>query len=361
MHHTLTSILVALPLTFALSAQEDAAEAMSNPKTAHHERLATLAGTWKAASKMAAMPGVPGMEKATESVGTERAELICNGLWLKVSGDGEMGGQACSGIWLLGYDPIAERYQCLCASSTEESTFTMEADYDAESKTWRFEGDTPMGRMRSEFTVENADRTVEVCYATGEDGKETEFMRIVRTRVKDGTAVEASAPHADGEEVEAAEGDEAQVAPARRAMLAEVGNWDAAFKMEMPGAPAMTSKCREVVMPICDGMFTWSDFTGEVMGMPFEGHALVGHDSTANKVTCFWIDSMTGAFMRTDGTYDAKSKTFTMSGTSYDEQGEEAPVNSTTTQTSEGARRMRMVFGEGDESSVMTIDYARAK
>lgn len=354
MHQHLTSILVALPLTLALAAQEDVAQAMPNPKTAQHERFAGLAGNWKTTMTTAAMPGVPGMEKPSETVGMEQAELICDGLWLKVSGEGECAGEPSTGLWLLGYDPYAEAYQCLAASSTEESVFVFTADYDEETKTWGFQGDTPMGPMRSEFTVESPDRTVEVGFCQGPDGKEMEFMRIVRERVKGDAAVEAAAERGEVEEV-------VEVAAARAALLEDVGTWTGNFKMEMPGAPAMASKCREVVMPICDGMFTWSNFTGEVMGMPFEGHALVGHDSTQDKVTCFWIDSMTGACMRTDGTYDAKKKSFTMAGTSYDEQGEQAPVSSTTEWTAAGGRRMRMVFGEGDASSVMTIDYARAK
>ena len=78
MTHRLSAVLVSLPFAVALAAQDKPAEAMPNPKTPQHERLAALVGTWRTETKMAAMPGVPGMEKASEMVGTEHAELVAD-------------------------------------------------------------------------------------------------------------------------------------------------------------------------------------------------------------------------------------------------------------------------------------------
>ena len=344
-----------LLLAAALGAQDDKAAAPPSPKTKEHDRLAVFVGKWHSESKMAAMPGVPGMEQATEMVGTETAELVCNGLWVKVSAEGTCAGEAGSSLWLLGYDPYAKSYQCIVASSMEEAPCCFEASYDEKTKIWHFRGETPMGRMRTEFVMEGPDRSVETCYMNDKDGKEQQFMRSVRTRVKGAVAKDAVAPAS----AVAAAGEKLPASLA--AMHAEVGTWNADFKMEMPGAPAMTSKCREVVESICGGKWTWSTFTGEVMGMPFEGHGLNGFDSKSDSVTSFWIDSMNGAFMRTDGAYDAGKQTFTLSGTCYDEQGKRGPVASTSTHTGKDARTMRMAFGEGASQSVMTIDYKRAK
>lgn len=352
MNHRLVSVLLILPFAVAPAAQEPPADAPPNPKTPEHARLAAFVGAWHTETEMAAMPGVPGMETPTKTVGTENAELICNGLWLKVSGEGVCAGQDSSGLWLLGYDPHAKSYQCIVASSMDETPCCLDAKYDEKTKTWHFHGETPMGPFRSEFVLENADRSIETCYAKGEDGKETQFMRAVRTRAKSATAKEATTKPA------AAAG--AELPQPLAALHADCGTWDADFKMEMPGAPAMTSKCREVVAPICGGKWTWSTFTGEVMGAPFEGHALTGYDGKSERVTSFWIDSMNGAFMRTDGTYDAKKQVLTMSGTCYDEQGKRSPVASTATTTDKDARQTRMVFGEGEGQSVMTIAYRRA-
>ncbi|HEX5052039.1 MAG TPA: DUF1579 family protein [Planctomycetota bacterium] len=354
MNQRLTSLLLAIPFAAALAAQQDPADAMPNPKTPQHERLATLVGTWRTETKMVAMPGVPGMEEPSEMTGIEHAELVCNGLWLKVSGEGTCGGQACECLWLLGYDPQAKSYQCLVVSSMDEAACCIEGSHDGQ-KTWHFRGESPMGAFRSEFVMENPDRSVEVGYTKDKDGKEIEFMRSVRTRVKGSIPVDAAAKPASAVAATAA----ARPAPLA-VLLADAGTWDADFRMEMPGAPAMTSKCREVVAPICGGMWTWSVFTGEMMGAPFEGHGLAGYDSKAGKVVSFWIDSMNGAHMRTDGTYDADKQVFTMSGTCYDEKGVRGPVSSVTTVGGKDSRQMRMVFGEGEGQHVMTIAYRRA-
>jgi hypothetical protein len=355
MHDRRNALLFVLPLATALAAQEPAAPAMPNPKTPQHERLAAFAGTWRTETKMAAMPGVPGMEVASEMVGVERAELLCNGLWLKVAGDGTYQEQACSGLWLLGYDAIAKTYQSLAASSMDDALCCMDGRYDEAAKVWHFHGNTPMGPLRSEFVFETPDRSVEVGFTKGADGKETEFMRTVRTRVKSAAAVEAGSVPAMAVPAETA-----KLAKPLAAMHADFGTWDAEFTMEMPGAPPMKSKCREVVGPVCGGKWSWSTFTGEMMGAPFEGHCLVGFDAKTEQMVSFWIDSMSGAWMRTDGAYDAGKQTCTMSGTCYDELGRRRKVASTATSAGKDARTLRTVFGEGAGQSVMTITYRRA-
>lgn len=350
-----TALLFLVPFTAALAAQDQPAAQMPDPKTPQHERLAAFAGTWRTEAKMAAMPGVPGMEKPTELVGTEHAELICHGLWLKVTGEGVCGGQACSGMWLLGYDPFAKNYPCLAVTSTEETPCSVDGRYDEKTKVWHFHGDTPMGPFRSEFVFESKDRSVETCYSKGGDGKETEFMRTVRTRVQGGVDGDAAPAPA------IAVGKDAPPVPAAMAALQEgFGTFDADFRMEMPGMPPMTSKCREVVGPACAGKWTWSTFSGEMMGAPFEGHALTGCTDKGAKVVSFWFDSMNGPWMRTDGAYDQKARAVAMRGTCYDQQGKLSPVASTLTITGKDTRQLRMLFGEGKDQHVMTVDYRRA-
>lgn len=355
MSHAITpAVASTLLFAAALAAQDAPPAASTNPKTAAHERLAALVGEWRTDTQMAAMPGVPGMEKASAMVGTERAELICNGLWLQVRGEGTCDGTASTGLWLLGYDSYANVYQCVAVYSMDESPCSFEATYDEPAKTWHFHGETPMGPFRSEFVLESADRSIETAFGKDADGKEFQFMRSVRTRAKGAAAKEAAAATA------APAADAASSPPELAALLADVGAWDADFRMEMPGAPAMTAKCREVVTPICGGKWTWSTFTGELMGAPFEGHALSGYDGRTHQVVSFWMDSMNAAFMRTDGTYDAQQRTFAMRGTCYDEQGRRGPVASTSTSSGKDARQLRMVFGDGPGQRVMTIAYRRA-
>src|SRR5262245_56618091 len=97
--------LAALPL---LSAQEDkaktappAGQAMPDQKTKEHDLLKGFVGNWD----VTCSGEMPGEAKPGESKGSERAELICKGLWLKSQLSGEFGGQKMQGLWLLGYDP----------------------------------------------------------------------------------------------------------------------------------------------------------------------------------------------------------------------------------------------------------------
>jgi hypothetical protein len=87
------------------------------PKQKEHETLRSLVGDWETVMKSEAMPGVPGMEKATESKGTEHAELLCNGLWLKSVVNGTWNGAPFQGIWLAGYDPTKKSYVSYWVSS----------------------------------------------------------------------------------------------------------------------------------------------------------------------------------------------------------------------------------------------------
>lgn len=69
MNRRLPSVLFGLSIAGsiagALAAQEQA-PAAPNPKTPQHERLAVFVGAWRTETKVEAVPGVEGMEKAAE-------------------------------------------------------------------------------------------------------------------------------------------------------------------------------------------------------------------------------------------------------------------------------------------------------
>src|SRR5690606_33104427 len=157
-------VLATTPLGIAQDTAE--APAMPSPKVEEHEALKSLAGTWDSTVRMAAMPGVPGMEEATEVEGTERAELICDGLWLKWTVEGEFAGQPFQGLWLAGYDPFAERYVGFWIDSNEPTPMEMTGEYDASSKKWAWSGECSQGAMRSEITWKDADTMVETSWLT---------------------------------------------------------------------------------------------------------------------------------------------------------------------------------------------------
>lgn len=338
-----------LLFAFALAAQDKPAAAQQpEAKTPAHELLASFVGTWRVETTMAAMPGVPGMEKPSEWKGIERAELICDGLWLKVTEESSSGGMTSHGMWLLGYDPFAKTYQCLAVTDMDAPVCCVEATYDAATKTWDFHGDTPQGHMHSVF-VQAGDRSEETCYGSEKGGEEKQFMHAVRTRVKD-----APPPQ------EGAKAAEPTPSPELAVLLADCGTWEGEVSMQMGGAGALKAKCRDVVTTVCGGRFTWSDHTGSLMGTPYEGHVLTGYDSKSKQYVAIWIDSTNGAFLRTEGPYDEKTKTMTQRGTTYDPSGNRAKVMMTSTKPDQDTRQVRMRFGEGKRPLVLATDYHRA-
>ena len=154
---------------------------MPNPKTEHHAALQQWVGTWKVKGTMDAMPGVPGMEEAVDSEGTETASLICDGLWLKWESVMECNGKQSTGLWLVGYDPFKKQYTSYVVSSDEhcQGLVPLTGTFDAKAKTWTWIGESPEGKMKS------------VCEFTGKDTlKETRKRRGGR-HLQDGGACAA--------------------------------------------------------------------------------------------------------------------------------------------------------------------------
>jgi hypothetical protein len=86
---------------------------------------------------------------------------------------------------------------------------------------------------------------------------------------------------------------------AHKKMAADVGEWTAATKMWMaPDAPPADMTGKASIRMILGGRFQVMDFSGSMMGMPFEGFALTAFDNATKEYTSTWADSMgTGLFV----------------------------------------------------------------
>ncbi|MGE3878323.1 MAG: DUF1579 family protein [Planctomycetota bacterium] len=350
MSHTLIRSLLAssfiLPLTLAQEPDSPVAvdEVVSvDPVTEHHRALSRQVGTWRVVYRTEAIPGIPGMEKATESDGIETIDLLGGGLWLRSVTQSHHEGQNFEGYWIVGYDPNAKAYDGIWVSSMEEPPARMRGSFDARRLAWTFEGNTGHGRMRSQLVMESDDESVETCWILGEDQAQTQCMVIRRTRLKEAPKAAVPALKAASDKV--------------HPLGLGLGDWKAKARHDIPGMPPQESECAESVRWVCGGHWTWSDFSGEMMGMPFTGHALSGFDATTGKLVSYWIDSWTPTFTVTSGEFDAKSKTLRFTGSTHGPDGSEVPVLQTLVHSSEKQRRLTMQFGEGDEASKMTIDY----
>jgi hypothetical protein len=350
----LCAVLCAAPLS--LYAQDDKkqppAAAMTNPKHPEHDALKAMVGNWDFTMKMPAMPGVPGMEQATESQGTEHAELTLGGLWLKSTINGTFKNEPFQGVWLAGYDPFQKHYISVFVSSDDHEcgASTMDGQLDAKTGTWTWNGKSKDGEMRSVLTFPDANTAQEICYLKTPDGKEAKCMEITRKRSKapaaavtEASLVKASKPAAKEVDV----------------LLQDVGEWDAIVKCAVPGQPAAEEKGTEKVTAICNGRWLWSDFKGQMMGQPFQGHGLVGFDADKKQYVSLWFDSMSPTFALTTGTFDAAGKTGNFAGDCVCPEGKPMTIQQVLTRKGEGTRNNQMKFVSGGETTTMEITYQR--
>lgn len=343
--------------TFAIAQdQKGGDKQMPNPKQPEHAPLAQFAGNWTSTCKSAGIPGVAGMDKPSESTGTEKAELICNGLWLRSTVDSTWQGKPFQGVWLCGYDTFAKKYKSLWVSSMDGPLEEADGTYDAASKTWTFTGMCAMNdkpcEMRSVVVMKDANTLTETNYVKGPDGKEVECMQITRTRSKGAVPSDATAKVSK-------EADKSL--PKEIAILAEdAGTWDATVTHSMPGQPPSTEKGVEIVTPICAGRWQWTDFNGSMMGQPFEGHGLTGYDPAKKQYVSIWIDGCVATAMKTTGTYDEAKKTFTLNGSGIDCEGKPMTVAQSCARPDDGTRNLSMSF-KGAQSGDMKIAYQRRR
>jgi hypothetical protein len=94
------------------------------------------------------------------------------------------------------------------------------------------------------------------------------------------------------------------------------GDWSVAGKMWMdPNSPPADMKPgTEHAEMILGGRFLQSVNTGEMMGMPFEGHGMLGYDNFKKLYQMTWVDNMGTTISTASGTADAAGKTITLMG-----------------------------------------------
>ncbi len=154
---------------------------------------------------------------------------------------------------------------------------------------------------------------------------------------------------------------------AQHKQLAEhfVGSWTTEQTLWMDAdTPPIVETGKAVFTPVFGGRQVRLDFTGSVMGQPFEGVGYNGYDNTSGKYTSSWSDNMSTGMMMTAGDYDAASKTYTYVGQMPDMMKPGSMIDIRETLRVVDADHMVMEMFEphdGKEVRTMQIDYTRAK
>jgi hypothetical protein len=141
-------------------------------------------------------------------------------------------------------------------------------------------------------------------------------------------------------------------------LASHVGLWDA--KVEMMGAE---SKATWEVKPGPGGLWTVSEFKGEMMGAPFHGMEFMGYDPAKGTFTSLWIDSSSAVHSRLEGKYDEAKKTMTLRGTVPGMDGNPAEMTHVTTFPDKDHMSFDMIGKgpDGADMKYMTIHYSRRK
>jgi hypothetical protein len=118
----------------------------------------------------------------------------------------------------------------------------------------------------------------------------------------------------------------------QKMLAGRAGEWNLEVKSWMdPKAPPSVSKATASAKMIMDGRYLQETTTGDMGGAPFSGMGYTGYDNMTKKYKATWIDSMSTGIFSCEGTYDAASKSITMTGETYEPMaGKVVPVKTVT-------------------------------
>ncbi|HEY3249838.1 MAG TPA: DUF1579 domain-containing protein [Ignavibacteria bacterium] len=147
-------------------------------------------------------------------------------------------------------------------------------------------------------------------------------------------------------------------------MLANgTGTWKASVVFWMaPGGEPTKSEGTAVGEMILGGRYLISKYSGNMMGMPFEGMAIEGYDNGTKMFNSTWIDNMGTGIMYMTGKYDEASKQITYTGRMFDPMKNNfCDMREIVTYNSDGSTKMEMYGPDenGKEFKTMEIVYTK--
>ena len=150
---------------------------------------------------------------------------------------------------------------------------------------------------------------------------------------------------------------------AHKKLDAFTGSWTAKITSWMaPGAQPMTMEGTSEAKWTMGGRYLEDRFSGNYMGMPFEGLGFTGYDNVKKQYWSTWMDNMSTSMMTSSGNGDGKSWSYV--GTMSDPMtGKDARVESKITVTDDDHHTIEM-WGPGPDGKMfksMEIVYTRKK
>src|SRR6266850_5745428 len=102
-------------------------------------------------------------------------------------------------------------------------------------------------------------------------------------------------------------------APEYALLKRDEGIWNATIQMAPePGGEAEVSNGVETNVIGPGGLWLITDFKGQLMGKPFQGHGILGYDEAKKKFLRVWVESTQAVLFPAAGAYDPATATLTM-------------------------------------------------
>jgi len=151
--------------------------------------------------------------------------------------------------------------------------------------------------------------------------------------------------------------------PNHAAMAKYVGKWNGTAKMWMkPGTEPMTMTITAECDTVYGGRYLVEKNEGMMMGMPFEGTAIIGYDNLEQKPTLVWYDNMSTGILFSMGTCSEQCKTQTYTYTQKDPmtgKDQKGKMVSRAVDDNKWILEGYMIDQAGKENKTMEITYTR--
>lgn len=145
-----------------------------------------------------------------------------------------------------------------------------------------------------------------------------------------------------------------------KALATQVGLWDVATIMTLPGMARMETVATSQSEMVLGGRWLLERFSGEFMGAPFEGIQLMGYDRLSKQYVAYWFDTHCTWATRTTG--QMEDQVMAMRGIMRDAFTPKGrPIRSTSTLNKNGDRIIEMFdnIPPMGEVKTMSMRYTR--
>jgi hypothetical protein len=116
--------------------------------------------------------------------------------------------------------------------------------------------------------------------------------------------------------------------------------------------------------PIMNGLYQVGDYTGNMMGMPFKGHSIMGYDNAKKVFVNTWVDNFGSGIIYMTGIYDDAAKTLNLKGQQTDPlSGKDVAIREVMKITDDNNYTLEM-YGpgpDGKETLLMSGVFKRKK